>query len=246
MVSLKQYISQTNQINRLKNQRNDYNNKINQTKSDITKWTRLSNTAKENKITAYRNKEDKRKYLEDLNTKIVNAESEVKRLESIRDDLDDQIEGLNGIITQSEDDQLDMKRKTDDKMATLTSESIPNNTDKNIEYYNNMQMQNNILQGNIQELQNDYTTNDQKSLSTYKHTDYYGYIKTILFILYYLLIIIFLYLAYSRDYINKKLLIVLAFVIGTYPLYILKIEMYIYDSFMYLWALLRGTPYHKE
>lgn len=247
MVRWAHYSRQGHEINRAINRRNYYQGLINQYNVHIMNWTREYNNARYHANVAYRNKEEKRIYLVNLERKIRNGKQEVIRLTNKRDALQKKIDDLNGIINQSTEQQNEMNNNNNTKKDKLTTDTIPENTRTNLKYYNNMQMQNNALEGNIQELQDEYTTNDQQSLTTYKNTNYYGYIKSILFILYYVMILLFLYMAYSRQYIvNKKILFAIALVIGTYPFYILNVEMYIYESFVYLWALMRGRPYHKE
>jgi len=130
---------------------------------------------------------------------------------------------------------------------TLTSEIIPKNTTTNITYYTDMQFQNDTLIDNIQEMQNEYTTNDQNTLATYTNTKNYAFVESILFIVYYLFVILFLYMAYSKQYINNKyVLVTIILSMCVYPFYILNIEKKMYETFVYLWALMKGIPYNTE
>jgi len=247
MVRWNTYNHQTHQIRNYHTYFNNVNAKIRQRRIDIINWSRAYKIAKDNVKTSYKNKEDSRKYLIVLNNKITEAKAELVILLQKRDALQLKIDDLTEIIRLSETSQTEMNDTTVSNRNTLTSEIIPKNTTTNITYYTDMQFQNDTLIDNIQEMQNEYTTNDQNTLATYTNTKNYAFVESILFIVYYLFVILFLYMAYSKQYINNKyVLVTIILSMCVYPFYILNIEKKMYETFVYLWALMKGIPYNTE
>ena len=110
-----------------------------------------------------------------------------------------------------------------------------------------MQDQNELLYTSLTEKRNDLTTDELKTTHIYNNTDTYDIVHTLLFYVYYVIALLIIFIAYSNEYISNKYVLGGAIILlAVYPFYILNVELFIYDTFIYLWALFKGVPYNEQ
>jgi len=109
---------------------------------------------------------------------------------------------------------------------------------------NNVINENKLLESQIQQNQNNYTTDDTQVF--YKTQQYYRQqdFNFILFIIFYSLILgLAVYLFIFNNTINVYLKIFITILLAIYPFIIESIEFFVYFIFYYVYALINGVPF---
>jgi len=104
--------------------------------------------------------------------------------------------------------------------------------------------ENKLLESQIQQNQNNYTTDDTQVF--YKTQQYYRQqnLNFILFIIFYSLILgLAVYLFIFNNTINVYLKIFITILLAIYPFIIESIEFFVYFIFYYVYALINGVPF---
>ena len=111
------------------------------------------------------------------------------------------------------------------------------------EQLNNVINQNKLLESQIQQNQNNYTTDDTqvfyKKQQFYRQKDF----NYILFIIFYTLILgLAVYLFFFNNTMNIYLKIFITILLAIYPFIIESIEFFVYFIFYYVYSLVNGLP----
>jgi hypothetical protein len=131
--------------------------------------------------------------------------------------------------------------------ALVLSDEITENIRINQRYYTDIQSQNEILSNTARENRSQTTTYERRTEIENKNIMVYSLYGTLLFYLYYVILVLLLYIVYSKQLVpNVYLFIAMAILLGGYPFYILMIEDLSFKAFRYTWALMRGVPYNEE
>lgn len=112
--------------------------------------------------------------------------------------------------------------------------------------FNLFKNQNKLLQNQISDTSNIYSTDKQKNYYMNENLMFYKKINYYLLILYYIFVIfiaILIFLSSKFNIYMKTLLIILFFI---YPIIIFNLEIFIFNLFRYLYALIRGDVYHRK
>jgi 4-amino-4-deoxy-L-arabinose transferase-like glycosyltransferase len=93
----------------------------------------------------------------------------------------------------------------------------------------------------LQEFRDEQLRYHQKSHYQSQKNDQFDMLNAILTTIFYLLCIVFVYLIYRSSYSNRQKLFYIALVLA-YPAYIFHIENFVYQSYIYTIAFIRGIP----
>ena len=105
--------------------------------------------------------------------------------------------------------------------------------------------QNDVLSYALQQLNEKYSTDDQKNKFEQQKIDNLRYTFNSIFIIYYISLIGVLYFLYkSTSYSNyKKIFILIGFAI--FPFIISTIELLVYDILIYIYSIVFSIPYNN-
>lgn len=114
-------------------------------------------------------------------------------------------------------------------------------------YYDSLAFQNSNLEGKLQTDVNSSVENDRKSGYKTKNIDIFLRLKYYLFIFYYVLVFVILVMSFFEktraDFITK---LIIAFIIGIFPYVIYPIEMFLYNTWNYVFSIMTGVVYTKN
>lgn len=246
MVTYSTYRNQGNRINNLIYRINQTNGAIYTTNNRIASLKQQLNNEKIHRTNAYNTKEEKRRKVEDLKWQIREEEAKIPPLEKELAALRDELKKLKIELAMNND----AHRKLNQTVRTLSKESnakMIQNIDMNTTYYNDIRKQNKTLYNTLLDVKNELTTYDQKTINEVNNESTYEMMRKGLLYLYYILSIILFYYLYSKQYVaNKYVFVFLIALVILYPYYILNVEKYIYSTFAFIWALIKGIPYTNE
>lgn len=240
------YIKQQREINQLNALIGRANSQINSIRWQIASLNKQLTKEMLNKDAAYREDTVWRRKIDDLKLKIATEEAKIPVLEAEIKKQQAEQKRLAGILSLTDD-----SHRTDIETFTglsylLTDETYKNNK-THVAYYNDIQFQNKTLSNTITDLQSKSTTYNQKTANENNNKATYGFYSKWLFYIYYVILILILYFAYTKQYFpNKYMYASVAILLGAYPFYILRIEQIISSTFAYIWALMRGEPYAEQ
>lgn len=240
------YIKQQREINLLNGAIIRADNQINSVRWQIASLNKQLANEMINTDSAYREDTAWRSKIDDLKAKIATEEAKMPVLEDEIKKQQTEQKRLVGILGLTDD-----SHRTDIETFTGLSYLLTDETYKNDKthtaYYNDIQFQNQTLSNTIINLQSKSTTYDRKTANEYNNQAMYGYYSVWLFYIYYVILLILISLAYTKQYFpNKYMFATVAILLGTYPFYILRIEQIISSTFAYIWALMRGEPYSEQ
>ena len=245
-VSRSTFDSQGRQINNLEYRINQTNGAIYTVNQRINSLKQQLSDETVSKNNAYNTKEEWRSRLDELKRLIRVEKAKISILETERDELIRERDRLQDILNASDEDHR-TEITTGIDLSNTSNAKMIQNIEMNNTYYSDMQRQNKTLYNTIRNLKTDLTTYDKKTTTEANNTSSYEILHKGLLYVYYIAAIICIYLIYSKQYItNKYAFIFIIALIAFYPYYILNVEMYIYRTFAFLWALLKGIPYSNE
>jgi hypothetical protein len=96
---------------------------------------------------------------------------------------------------------------------------------------------------NIEKTKEIYSTDDRRITYTNQNLDNYKRISTVMFWLYYAMIIVISYLIYKNPAYQTPIKIAIIVGMATYPFIAYLIEYYIYSLYLYIKAMFTGTVY---
>ncbi len=122
-------------------------------------------------------------------------------------------------------------------------------TSNNLQHlYNSVKWQNDLIQTQQSAYAKQYSSDQQKVKYLVHDIGYYTNINFILWVIYYILslaVIYFTFYGKDRGYsTTTKILIILVFLL--YPMLIITVEIWFYQLFSYLYAMLMGSAYKKD
>jgi len=240
------YIRQLGEIRRLNRRINNLRSQINNAKRLVRRLRTALNNETNKRNIAFNEKERWRRIIADLKRKILIEQAKIPILQKELDELIVERDYLQSILEMGDKEhrnEISTAHKLDDK-KNLTK---IHNIDTKIKYYKDMQDQNELLYTSLTEKRNDLTTDELKTTHIYNNTDTYDIVHTLLFYVYYVIALLIIFIAYSNEYISNKYVLGGAIILlAVYPFYILNVELFIYDTFIYLWALFKGVPYNEQ
>lgn len=246
MVSWFIWKRQIRQIENLRKRIGQTNGQIVATNNRITSLKQQLINEKIYRTNAYNDKEEWRRKVEDLNRQIREEKAKIPPLEKELKALEAELNELKAQL--GKDDNA--HRELNQTVRTLSKKSnakMIQNIDMNTTYYNDIREQNKTLYNTLIDVKNELTTYDQKTINEVNNESTYEMMRKGLLYLYYILSIILFYYLYSKQYVaNKYVFILLIALVILYPYYILNVEKYIYSTFAFLWALIKGIPYTNE
>jgi len=245
-VNISTFDSQGKQIDNLKYKIEQTNGAIYTVNLRIDSLKEQLSVETVSKNNAYNTKEEWRSRLDELKRLIRVEEAKIPILVAERDELIRERDRLQVILNASDEDHR-TEITTGIDLSNTSNAKMIQNIEMNNTYYSDMQRQNKTLYNTIRNLKTDLTTYDKKTTTEANNTSSYEILHKGLLYVYYIAAIICIYLIYSKQYItNKYAFIFIIALIAFYPYYILNVEMYIYRTFAFLWALLKGIPYSNE
>lgn len=245
-VHVSTFIRQGEQINNLIYRINQTNGAIRTVTQRIESLKQQLSVETVKMNNAYNTKEEWRSKLDELKRLIREEEAKIPILVAERDALIRERDRLQ-VILNAGDKEHRTEITTGIKLSNTSNAKMIQNIEMNNTYYSDMQRQNKTLYNTIRNLKTDLTTYDKKTTTEANNTSSYEILHKGLLYVYYIAAIICIYLIYSKQYItNKYAFIFIIALIAFYPYYILNVEMYIYRTFAFLWALLKGIPYANE
>ena len=240
------YFKQQSEINNLNSQINNKNNQINQIRQRIANLNRQLATETNQMSSAYSTKEVWRRQIEQLIQEIKTEEAKIPILNAELDKDNAELKRQQGILAMG-DEEHRVEIETFNGLNYILTDETDKNIKVNQEYYNDIQSQNNLLLSTMNNLKTTSTTYDKKATNENNKASVYEEWSKMLLYLYYIIFILLIYLTYSKQYIsNKYVFVLLVVLLGTYPMYILKIEHALYTSIAYLWAMINGKPFAKQ
>jgi chromosome segregation ATPase len=246
MVSYSTYLSHGNQIRNLINQINQTNARIAAANNRIASLKQQLSSEKINRTNAYNTKEDWRQRVEELKRLISDETDKINQLKTDLEALQSELRRLQGLLNAANTNQRELS-EAERLLITTSNAKIIQNIDTNNKYYSDIQRQNKTLYNTLIEIKSDLTTYDQKSINESNNISRYETMHNGLLYLYYISAIILFYFLYSKQYVANKYAFVLVIAsIALYPYYILNVEKYIYSTFAFIWALIKGIPYKNE
>ena len=246
MVRYSTYIRQIKQIQNLIYRINQTNGAIYTTNNRIASLKQQLINEKDNRTNAYNDKEDSRRKVEKIKQAIRNEEAKIPPLEEKLKAFEAELAELKTALNATDETHRELNRTVADLNAEKNAKVIQN-IDMNTTYYNDIREQNKTLYNTLQDVKNELTTYDQKTINEVNNESTYEMMRKGLLYLYYILSIILFYYLYSKQYVaNKYVFILLIALVILYPYYILNVEKYIYSTFAFLWALIKGIPYTNE
>jgi hypothetical protein len=240
------YIKQQGNINQLNAAISRGNNQINSIRWRIATLNQQLANEMLNKDAAYNENTVWRRKIDDLKLKIAAEEAKMPVLEAEIKKQQAEQKRLAGILSLTDDNH-----RTDIEAFTGLSYLLTDETYKNdkthVAYYNDIHFQNQTLSNTITDLQSKSTTYERKTANEYNNKAMYGFYSQWLLYIYYAILVLLLYFAYTKQYFsNKYMYAAVAILFGAYPFYILRIEKIISSTFAYIWALMRGEPYIEQ
>lgn len=137
----------------------------------------------------------------------------------------------------------------DDKLLELQkkiSELKRESNDLFQNQYNTIQSQNAAIEKQYGSVADTYLHYDNKFIFYIGATNSVKYIYSVLFFIYYILALYLIYIVFFKQWklaIYYKILFVLFFM--SYPYFVYPLEKTIYNTWIYVLAILTGTPYHS-
>jgi hypothetical protein len=180
-----------------------------------------------------------------LNAKMPSLQSNVDELTDARNTLRANIATLNYSIDTA-NQYANIAKQTSDWADSLTSSSSAQITQANDITYSGIMAQNELLDEQQKAIRGFHTMNSQKSLyesvQIHNLTGWNYYLFIIYYVLFAWLILVFLGETTINGYIKFGIILALAI----YPYSIYPIEKILYDSWMFLYALILGIPYSPK
>jgi chromosome segregation ATPase len=240
------YIKQQREINNLNSQINNKNAQIYQIRQRIAGLNRQLASETSQMSSAYSTKEVWRRKIEQLIQEIKTEEAKIPILNAELDKENAELKRQKDILAMGDEDHR-VEIETFNGLNYILTDETDKNIKVNQEYYHDIQSQNATLLSTVNNLKITSTTYDKKATNENNKASVYEEWSKVLLYLYYIILIILLYLIYSKDYIpNIYVFVVVAVLLGTYPMYILKLEQGLYASIAYIWALIHGKPVVKQ
>lgn len=246
MVSIFTYIKQGKRIQNLRKRIRQTNGQIVATNIRISSLKQQLINEKIYRTNAYNTKEEWRRNVEDIKRQIREEEAKIPPLEKELKALEAELAELKAALDANDEAHrvLNLDVRTSSKKSNA---KMIQNIDMNTTYYNDIRNQNKILYNTLQDVKNELTTYEQKTINEVNNESTYEMMRKGLLYLYYILSIILFYYLYSKQYVaNKYVFVFLIALVILYPYYILNVEKYIYSTFAFLWALIKGIPYTNE
>lgn len=259
------YIRQQGAINRLNREIAIKNIQLNNIRGLISQLDQQLNNEIRLKDTANSENNELNRKIEILKRQIAAEEAKIPILTTQLNKSKDELEELGVIANMStEEHQVAIEGYGNiegfNAIAYYKTLATSENQSVNSTLYNDIQSQNTLLSSAIGENRNIATTYDRKTLTENTNTDVYGFYNGILFTMYYLFVLLLLYIAYSKSllpstfvafrasmsFTNTLFWSIIATLILAYPFYIRSLELMIYDTLRYTWALMRGEPYIED
>lgn len=262
------YIRQQVAINRLNREIAIKNNQLNNIRGQISQLDQQLNNEIRLKDTANSENNELNRKIEILKGQIATEEAKIPILTTQLNNSEDKLKELGVIANMStEEHQVAIEGYGNmgniegfNAMAYFNTSANIENQLVNSTLYNDIQSQNTLLSSAIGENRNIATTYDRKTLTENTNTDVYGVYNGILLITYYIFVLLLLYIAYSKSllpstfvafrasmtFTNTFFWSIIATLILAYPFYIRSLELMIYNTLRYTWALMRGEPYIED
>jgi len=262
------YIRQQGAINRLNREIAIKNIQLNNIRGLISQLDQQLNNEIRLKDTANSENNELNRKIEILKRQIAAEEAKIPILTTQLNKSKDELEELGVIANMStEEHQVAIEGYGDrsniegfNAMAYYKTLATNENQLVNETLYKDIRSQNTLLSSAIGENRNIATTYDRKTLTENTNTDVYGFYNGILLSMYYLFVLLLLYIAYSKSllpttfvafrasmsFTNTLFWSIIATVILAYPFYIRSLELMIYNTLRYTWALMRGEPYIED
>jgi hypothetical protein len=239
-------IKQEGEIKKLNGQITNLNNQVNSIRLRILQLRKQLANETINKDIAYKKDNIWRRKIDKLKGQIAGEEAKIPLLEAEIKKLAAEQRFLNGILKQTDDNHR-TNIETFTGLSYLLTDETYKNDKTHLAYYTDVNFQNQTLSNTITDMQSKSTTYHQKAATENNNNAKYGFYSAWLFYIYYAILIMLLYFAYTKKYFpNKYMYAAVAILLGTYPFYILRIEQIISSTFAYIWALMRGEPYAEQ
>lgn len=246
MVSESTYIRQGRQISNLIYRINQTRGRIRTTNGRINSLKQQLINETTNRTNAYNTKEDWRRRVEELKRLIREEEAKIPPLKKELEALEKELDDLRAILKADDNAHRNLNSEVR-KLSNTSNAKMIQNIDTNNTYYSDIQRQNKTLYNTLIDVRNELTTYDKKTMNESNNISTYETMRKGLLYLYYILAIILFYFLYSKQYVTNKYTFVLVIaLIALYPYYILNVEKYIYRTFAFIWALIKGIPYTNE
>jgi hypothetical protein len=109
--------------------------------------------------------------------------------------------------------------------------------------YTDVKIQNDLLDTRINELNDNYSLNDTNTSYIKDETDSIKYTSTPLFYIYYICIILLSVVLFIYKPLNFVPLLIIVILLLLSPLYLIQLELFIYNVLVYVFSLLSGIVY---
>jgi peptidoglycan hydrolase CwlO-like protein len=264
-----------NQINDLRNQLNNKQNEVNNKQNEIN-WLyrraadlqRELEQSKQSDAQHVRELNDWREKYDESQRHVAELEAEIARLNAQIEDLRKRVQNLKESATVSSDTanaairSLEKFTPMDTVSESFESESDTEpmregltglvndltswlNTNNNI-MYDSILAQNTTLENQIQDMKNEHTTDDQRTVYQLQQNTLLNRINVALLVLYYALFLVFCYLLfklYKKKALSNAILAAGFVVVAIYPWVIGSIESFLYFMARFAVALAHGNVF---
>lgn len=182
--------------------------------------------------------------IQNYNVRKDSLNQEINRLNELNIKYTKQLNDLKAM----RDPDIALIHSYDDKLLELQkkiSELKRESTDLFQNQYNTIHSQNIAIQKQYGTVSDEYLHYDNKFVFYYGAANTVRYIHSVLLFIYYILALYLIYIVFFKQWkcaIYYKFLFVFLFM--SYPYFIHTIEKSIYNSWIYVLAILTGTPYH--
>ena len=248
--------SYNEQINSLSGQINNLNRQLSQKQNEINGLTNELNLSKNSDKEHIRQLNEWRMKYNDAEKKIAELESEITSLEQQIEDLLRRIDNLkisaevSTVTANAAINNLEKMTNMKDEpiregLLTEMNDLVIRMNENNNVLHDAVSAQNDTLDKQIQDMKNQYTTDDQKTAYQLQENVSLNKINISLMLTYYALALVFFYVLYKsyKTTMSIYLMVFIFILVGIYPWVIGTIESFILFLWNYLSSVIHGNVY---